>query len=100
MNAYGGNLDMASADIRSYTEQGRAVAIVCGSALRCQNMLDADRHRSQRKISDLLPKGRLCQHHGGNTVRRLLNIPDLGLVVMTEGRVLARRKNAGQEVQP
>ena len=41
MNAYGGNLDMASADIRSYTEQGRAVAVVCGSALRCQNMLDA-----------------------------------------------------------
>ena len=41
MNAYGGNLDMASADIRSYTEQGRAVAVVCGSTLRCKNMFDA-----------------------------------------------------------
>ena len=41
MNAYGGNLDMAAADIRSYTEQGRAVAVVCGSALRCRNMCDA-----------------------------------------------------------
>ena len=31
MNAYGGNLDMAAADIRSYTQQGRAVA-VCAAA--------------------------------------------------------------------
>ena len=58
MNAYGGNLDMASADIRSYTEQGRAVAVVCGSALRCQNMLDALTDTGLNvKISDLLPKG-------------------------------------------
>ena len=58
MNAYGGNLDMASADIRSYTEQGRAVAVVCGSVLRCQNMLDALTDTGLNvKISDLLPKG-------------------------------------------
>ena len=34
MNAYGGSLDMASADIRSYTEQGGARWRSC-AAVRC-----------------------------------------------------------------
>lgn len=92
MNAYGGNLDMASADIRSYTEQGRAVAVVCGSALRCQNMLDALTDTGLNvKISDLLPKGG-CVNIMEGTLSAGFEYPNLGLVVMTEGQVLARRK--------
>ena len=92
MNAYGGNLDMASADIRSYTEQGRAVAVVCGSTLRCQNMLDALTDTGLNvKISDLLPKGG-CVNIMEGTLSAGFEYPDLGLVVMTEGQVLARRK--------
>ncbi|MBD9068142.1 MAG: transcription-repair coupling factor, partial [Butyricicoccus sp.] len=94
MNAYGGNLDMASADIRSYTEQGRAVAVVCGSELRCRNMLDALTDSGLRaQLSDLLPKGG-CVNIMEGTLSAGFEYPDLGLVVMTEGQVLARRKKA------
>ena len=94
MNAYGGNLDMASADIRSYTEQGRAVAVVCGSELRCRNMLDALTDSGlHAQLSDLLPKGG-CVNIMEGTLSAGFEYPDLGLVVMTEGQVLARRKKA------
>lgn len=94
MNAYGGNLDMASADIRSYTEQGRAVAVVCGSELRCRNMRDALTEAGiTAEISDLLPRaGHVCILEG--TLSAGFEYPDLGLVVITEGQVLARRKKA------
>ena len=94
MNAYGGNLDMASADIRSYTEQGRAVAVVCGSELRCRNMRDALTEAGiTAEISDLLPKaGHVSILEG--TLSAGFEYPDLGLVVITEGQVLARRKKA------
>ena len=92
MNAYGGNLDMASADIRSYTEQGRAVAVVCGSTLRCKNMFDALTDSGLKvQLSDLLPKGG-CVNIMEGTISAGFEYPDLGLVVMTEGQVLARRK--------
>ncbi len=94
MNAYGGNLDMASADIRSYTEQGRAVAVVCGSALRCKNMFDALTDSGLKvQLSDLIPKGG-CVNIMEGTISAGFEYPDLGLVVMTEGQVLARRKKA------
>ena len=94
MNAYGGNLDMASADIRSYTEQGRAVAVLCGSELRCRNMCDALTEAGiKAEISDLLPRaGHVCIMEG--TLSAGFEYPDLGLVVITEGQVLARRKKA------
>ena len=92
MNAYGGNMDMAAADIRSYTEQGRAVAVVCGSALRCRNMCDALTDAGLKaQVSDLLPRGGQV-----NVLEGMLSAgfeyPDLGLVVITEGQVMARRK--------
>ena len=94
MNAYGGNLDMASADIRSYTEQGRAVAVVCGSTLRCKNMFDALTDSGLKvQLSDLLPKGG-CVNIMEGMISAGFEYPDLGLVVMTEGQVLARRKKA------
>ncbi len=96
MNAYGGNLDMAAADIRGYTQQGRAVAVVCGSALRCRNMLDALTDAGlHAEISDLLPRGGQVSVLEG-TLSAGFEYPDLGLVVITEGQVLARRK----KVQP
>ncbi|MDO4270416.1 MAG: transcription-repair coupling factor [Eubacteriales bacterium] len=94
MNAYGGNLDLAAADIQGFVRQGRAVAVVCGSGLRCQNMLDALTGagvKAQR--SDLLPKaGQVSILEG--TLSAGFEYPDLGLVVMTEGQVLARRRKA------
>lgn len=85
-NAYGGNLDMASADIRSYTEQGRAVAVVCGSTLRCKNMFDALTDSGLKvQLSDLLPKGG-CVNIMEGTISAGFEYPDLGLVVMTEDR--------------
>ena len=92
MNAYGGNLDMAAADIRSYTQQGRAVAVVCGSELRCRNMCDALTDAGvPAQVSDLLPRaGHVTVLEG--TLSAGFEYPDLGLVVITEGQVLARRK--------
>ncbi|MFR3787860.1 MAG: transcription-repair coupling factor [Agathobaculum desmolans] len=96
MNAYGGNLDMAAADIRGYTQQGRAVAVVCGSALRCRNMLDALTDAGlHAEISDLLPRGGQVSVLEG-ALSAGFEYPDLGLVVITEGQVMARRK----KVQP
>ena len=94
MNAYGGNLDMAAADIQGYTRQGRAVAVVCGSELRCRNMRDALTEAGLKaEISDLLPKaGQVSILEG--TLSAGFEYPDLGLVVITEGQVLARRKKA------
>ena len=92
MNAYGGNMDMAAADIRSYTEQGRAVAVVCGSALRCRNMCDALTDAGLKaQVSDLLPRGGQVNVLEG-TLSAGFEYPDLGLVVITEGQVMARRK--------
>ena len=92
MNAYGGNLDMAAADIRSYTQQSRAVAVVCGSELRCRNMCDALTDAGvPAQVSDLLPRaGHVTVLEG--TLSAGFEYPDLGLVVITEGQVLARRK--------
>nr|WP_297173368.1 transcription-repair coupling factor [uncultured Agathobaculum sp.] len=92
MNVYGGNLDMAAADIRSYTEQGRAVAVVCSSELRCRNMCDALTDAGiKAEVSDLLPRaGQVSVLEGRLSAG--FEYPDLGLVVLTEGQMLARRK--------
>ena len=92
MNAYGGNLELVAADIRSYIEQGRAVAVVCSSALRCNNMLDALRDADvQAARSDTLPQaGKVNVLEG--CLSAGFEYPDLGLVVMTEGQLLARRE--------
>ncbi|MDO5142161.1 MAG: transcription-repair coupling factor [Eubacteriales bacterium] len=94
MNAYGGDMDLAAADIGSYTKQGRAVAVVCGSLLRCRNMCDALVEAGvPARIDDRLPKaGQVCVLEG--TLSAGFEYPDLGLVVMTEGQVLARRKRS------
>lgn len=92
MNAYGGNLDLAAADIAGFAQQGKAVAVVCGSALRCKNMLEAlSAAGVKAKISDLLPKAGQVNILEG-TLSAGFEYPDLGLAVMTEGQVLARRK--------
>ena len=45
------------------------------------------------QLSDLLPKGG-CVNIMEGTISAGFEYPDLGLVVMTEGQVLARRKKA------
>ncbi|WNX84646.1 transcription-repair coupling factor [Agathobaculum sp. NTUH-O15-33] len=92
MNAYGGNLDLAAADIAGFIQQGKAVAVVCGSELRCKNMLDALSGAGVKAaLSDLLPKPKQVAILEG-TLSAGFEYPETGLVVMTEGQVLARRK--------
>ncbi len=91
MNAYGGSLELAANDIRSYIEQGKAVAVLCGSEMRCRNMLGALTEAGLNAgISDLLPKaGRIAVMEG--MFSSGFEYPDLGLVVMTEGQLFSRR---------
>lgn len=94
MNAYNGNLKMVAADISSYLQQGRAVVVLCGSDLRCRNMLDALKDAGiTASVSDLLPKSGSVAIMEGH-LSAGFEYPDLGLVVITEGQVLARRRNA------
>lgn len=94
MNAYGGNLELAASDIQSYTQQGRAVAVVCGSSLRCQNMFDALTDAGLHvSIDTQLPKGG-CVTIMEGSLSAGMEYPGLGLVVITDGQVLARRKKA------
>ncbi len=94
MNAYGGNLELAAADIRSYIQQGRAVVVLCGSNLRCRNMLDALTDAGlNASITDQLPKGG-CVAVMEGALSSGFEYPDLGLVVITEGQVFSRRRKA------
>lgn len=92
MNAYGGNLDMAASDISAFQRENRAVVVVCGSELRCKNMLEALASAGiKAKAGHNLPKpGQVVVTEG--VLSAGFEYPDLGLVVMTEGQVLARRK--------
>lgn len=92
MNAYGGNLDMAASDISAFQRENRAVVVVCGSELRCKNMLEALAGAGiKAKAGHNLPKpGQVVVTEG--VLSAGFEYPDLGLVVMTEGQVLARRK--------
>lgn len=92
MNAYGGNLDMAASDISAFQRENRAVVVVCGSELRCKNMLEALAGAGiNAKAGHNLPKpGQVVVTEG--VLSAGFEYPDLGLVVMTEGQVLARRK--------
>ena len=92
MNAYGGNLDMAAADISLYAGQERSVVMLCGSALRCKNMAETLRDAGVPcALSDKLPPaGRV--HIMEGSLSAGFEYPELSLVVMTEGQVLARRR--------
>jgi len=92
MNAYGGNLELVAADIRSYIQQGRAVVVLCGSDMRCRNMVDVLTGEGiKADVSGLLPTaGRVAVMKGA--LSSGFEYPDLGLVVITEGQVFTRRK--------
>ncbi len=72
------------------------MAVVCGSGLRCRNMCDALTGSGPpgAAVSDLLPEGGTASAFMEGTLSAGFEYPDLGLVVMTEGQVLARRKKA------
>ncbi|MGE4548250.1 MAG: transcription-repair coupling factor [Intestinibacillus sp.] len=93
MNAYGGNLDMAAADISLYAGQGRRVVMLCGSPLRCKNMEETlrDAGVSCAVSAKLPPEGRVHIMEGGLSAG--FEYPALGLVVMTEGQLLSRRES-------
>ncbi|WP_087064788.1 transcription-repair coupling factor [Intestinibacillus massiliensis] len=92
MNAYGGNVDMAAADISLYAGQGRRVVMLCASPLRCKNMEETLRDAGVPcALSDKLPaEGRVHIMEGGLSAG--FEYPALGLAVMTEGQVLSRRQ--------
>ncbi|MBS7224579.1 MAG: transcription-repair coupling factor [Clostridiaceae bacterium] len=91
MNAYGGSLDMAAADIASYIRQGRAVAVLCASEMRCRSMYEAlDLHDVPARLSPKLPpKGRV--HIMEGSLSAGFELPTLDLTVITEGQIIARR---------
>lgn len=91
MNAYGGSLDMAAADIVAYIQQGRAVAVLCASEMRCRGMYEAlDLHGVPARLSPKLPPtGRV--HIMEGSLSAGFEFPSLGLTVITEGQLLARR---------
>lgn len=94
MNAFGGSFDMAAADIAAFRKQGRAVCVVCASALRCQGMREAlEAHGIDAPITDRVPQAGQVHIREG-TLSAGLEYPALGLVVLTEGRAAARRKPA------
>ena len=92
MNAYGGNLDMAAADISLYAGQGRSVVMLCGSALRCKNMYETLRDAGVAcAVAEGVPVGGRVNIMEG-ALSAGFEYPEIGLVVMTEGQVLARRR--------
>lgn len=92
MNAFGGSFDMAAADIAGFCRQGRAVCVVCASALRCKNMREAlEAHGLDAPITDRLPApGRVHIREGALSAG--VEYPALGLILLTEGHAAARRK--------
>ena len=92
MNAFGGSYDMAAADVAGFLRQGRAVCVVCSSALRCRSMREAlEAQGVDAPVTDRLPApGRAHIREG--TLSAGLEYPGLGLIVLTEGRAATRRK--------
>lgn len=90
-NAYGGSLDTAASDIADYTAEGRAVIVLCASALRCQHMLELlESHAMHAQISDQMPAaGRVHIFEGSLSAGFELTSPSLA--VITEGQMLSRR---------
>lgn len=91
MNAYGGNLEAAAADIAAYAAHGRAVAVLCGSQMRCQNMFEAlDAHHVAAKLAERLPApGKVSILEGALSAG--FEIPEIELTVLTEGQIIGRR---------
>ena len=92
MNAFGGSYDMAAADVAGFLRQGRAVCVVCSSALRCRSMREAlEAQGVDAPVTDRLPApGRAHIREG--TLSAGLEYPGLGLIVLTEGRAATQRK--------
>lgn len=91
MNAYGGNMDMAAADISACISRGRAVAVLCASEMRCRGMFDVlDQHGVPARLSPKLPPaGRV--HIMEGCLSAGFEFPTPELTVITEGQVIARR---------
>lgn len=91
MNAYGGQLDMATSDISSYLNDGRGVVVLCGSELRCENMSQIlEEHNITAKITNKMPKaGEVIIRQG--TISAGFDLPQSKLTVLTEGQLVARR---------
>ena len=92
MNAFGGSYDMAAADVAGFLRQGRAVCVVCSSALRCRSMREAlEAQGVDAPVTDRLPSSGRAHIREG-TLSAGLEYPGLGLIVLTEGRAATRRK--------
>ncbi len=102
MNAFGGSLDALCADIDGYLKENRSVVVICGSALRCKNMLEVlEGAGFPARVSDRLPApGRISIMEGHLSAG--FEYPELGLTVLTEGRAAkhkpsARGKRSGRD---
>lgn len=97
MNAFAGPHDVLCSEIKGYLGQERAVVLICGSALRCKNMLDILQGEGlpASRSDDLPAPGHVAVMEGHLSVG--FEYPELGLTVLTEGRAAARKTSGSRK---
>lgn len=91
MNAFSGSMEALCSDIDAYLLQNRAVVVVCGSALRCKNMLEIlqDAGLPARCTDELPQRGQVSVMEGH--ISAGFEYPETGMTVLTEGRSATRK---------
>ncbi len=95
LSAYGGNVETAASDIRSYQAMGYRVAVLCSSDTRCRTMCDMleEQGITAAVTQDIPTEGAV--HIIEGSLSTGFEFPTVKLAVLTEGQVLtaARRKS-------
>ncbi|MDO5549152.1 MAG: transcription-repair coupling factor [Eubacteriales bacterium] len=90
--AYGGNVEIAAADIRSYQGMDYRILVLCGSKMRCETMRDLlDGQDVTARVTEHLPEpGSVSIQEGSLSAG--FEFPSLKLTVLTEGQLMASRR--------
>ena len=90
--AYGGNVEIAASDIRSYQEMRYRVIVLCGSKMRCDAMRDLlEEQDVTAQVSEHLPEyGAVSIAEGSLSAG--FEFPALKLTVLSEGQLMASRR--------
>jgi transcription-repair coupling factor (superfamily II helicase) len=90
--AYGGNVEIAAADIRSYQEMDYRIIVLCSSKMRCETMRDLlDGENVTAKVTAHLPEaGQVSVMEGSLSAG--FEFPSLRLTVLTEGQLMASKR--------
>lgn len=89
---YGGSVEAAASDIRSYQEMDYRVLVLCASEMRCNAMCELlDSEDVSAKVSDRMPEpGRVYIREGSLSTG--FELTAIKTVVMTEGQVMKSTK--------